>query len=244
VSALFAAGGLRPTRDQPADLAGHPSKRELGDEFRAAGEVDDVDVDLTREAVTGRGTAMSTVCREGAMRLPGSPGRTKEGPMGRTGRLAALLAAIAVLLTACGGGETADGPSAPDLEFENFDGELTSLSEFRGQPVVVNFWASWCAPCIAEMPDFERVHQDLQGQVRFLGLNTQDDRASADELVEFTGVTYDLALDPDGELFRAFGVIAMPTTYFVNEDGIIVHRHSGLATEQQLRGLIDEHLEP
>jgi cytochrome c biogenesis protein CcmG, thiol:disulfide interchange protein DsbE len=80
--------------------------------------------------------------------------------------------------------------------------------------------------------------------VRFLGLNTQDDRASAGALVEQTGVTYDLALDTDGDLFRDFEVFAMPSTYFVNEDGIIVHRHSGLATEDQLRDLIDEHLEP
>jgi len=164
--------------------------------------------------------------------------------VGRTGRLAASLAAVAMMLAACGGEGDDDGPPVPDQGFETFDGERTSLSEFQGEPVVVNFWASWCAPCIAEMPDFERVHQALQGQVRFLGLNTQDDRASADELVERTGVTYDLALDPDGELFRAFEVIAMPTTYFVNREGIIVHRHSGLATEQQLRGLIDEHLEP
>lgn len=166
--------------------------------------------------------------------------------MGRTGRLAKLLAglgAMVVVLAACSGAESAEGPPVPDLEFETFEGELTSLPEFQGEPVVVNFWASWCAPCIAEMPDFETVHQALQGQVRFLGLNTQDDRASADELVERTGVTYDLALDPDGELLRAFGVVAMPTTYFVSADGRIVHRHSGLATEQQLRELIDEHLE-
>jgi len=165
----------------------------------------------------------------------------------RTGRLAELLAGLAamvVVLAACAGGDSAEGPPVPDLPFETFEGELTSLPEFQGEPVVVNFWASWCAPCIAEMPDFETVHQALQGQVRFLGLNTQDDRASADELVERTGVTYDLALDPDGELLRAFEVVAMPTTYFVNEDGRIVHRHSGLATEQQLRELIDEHLEP
>jgi cytochrome c biogenesis protein CcmG, thiol:disulfide interchange protein DsbE len=158
-----------------------------------------------------------------------------------------LLAGLALVLAACSGdddGEVADGPPVPDREFETFEGEVTSLPQMAGEPIVVNFWASWCAPCIAEMPDFETVHQDLQGQVRFLGLNTQDDRASADDLVEQTGVTYDLALDTDGDLFRDFEVFAMPSTYFVNEDGIIVHRHSGLATEDQLRDLIDEHLDP
>jgi cytochrome c biogenesis protein CcmG, thiol:disulfide interchange protein DsbE len=167
--------------------------------------------------------------------------------MTRGRRLRTAAVSLALLLTACtDGGDDHDavGPAAPATEFETFAGEVTSLPELRGEPVVVNFWASWCAPCIAEMPDFETVHRDLRGEVRFLGLNTQDDRAAADQLVERTGVTYDLALDPDGELFRAFEVFAMPTTYFVNDRGEIAHRHSGLATEQQLRDLIDEHLDP
>jgi cytochrome c biogenesis protein CcmG, thiol:disulfide interchange protein DsbE len=153
---------------------------------------------------------------------------------------------LAMVLAACSGGEdiAASGPPAPDRPFETFDGETTSLPELEGTPVVVNFWASWCAPCIAEMPDFEAVHQDLGDRVRFLGLNTQDERAAADELVEQTGVTYDLALDPDGDLFRDFGVFAMPTTVFVDAAGRVAHRHSGLATQQQLRDLIDEHLAP
>lgn len=167
--------------------------------------------------------------------------------MSRGRRTRAVLAVLTLLLAACGGDGTAGeaaGPTAPQLEFETFDGEVTSLAAYEGEPVVVNFWASWCGPCVAEMPEFETVHQDLQGEVRFLGLNTQDDRASADQLVERTGVTYDLALDPDGELFRAFEVFAMPSTYFVNERGEIAHQHSGIATEDQLRELIDEHLDP
>jgi cytochrome c biogenesis protein CcmG, thiol:disulfide interchange protein DsbE len=162
-------------------------------------------------------------------------------------RRAALGVLVAVMLVACSGGDEvgeASGPPAPDRTFETFDGEETSLPELEGTPVVVNFWASWCAPCVAEMPDFERVHQDLGDRVRFLGLNTQDDRVAADELVEQTGVTYDLALDPDGDLFRDFGVFAMPTTVFVDAHGHVAHRHSGLATEQQLRDLIREHLDP
>jgi cytochrome c biogenesis protein CcmG, thiol:disulfide interchange protein DsbE len=117
------------------------------------------------------------------------------------------------------------------------------LADLDGEPLVVNFWASWCPPCVAEMPDFERVHQQVQGEVRFVGLNTQDNRADADRLVEQTGVTYDLALDPDGALFSDFEVVAMPSTFLVDEHGAIVHRHSGLLTETALRELIAEHLD-
>lgn len=154
---------------------------------------------------------------------------------------------LAVLLTACGAAATpqddaAAGPPVPDRSFETFDGQQLSLDELAGTPLVVNFWASWCPPCVAEMPDLERVHLDVADEVRFVGLNTQDSRQQAETLVARTGVTYDLGLDPDGTLFSDFEVVAMPTTFFVDAAGAIVHRHAGLLTEQQLRDLIAEHL--
>ncbi len=158
-----------------------------------------------------------------------------------------LIATILALgLAACGSGEDGGGaeagPPVTDRSFETFDGEQTSLRAFEGEPLVVNFWASWCPPCIAEMPEFEQVHLDRRDEVRFIGLNTQDNLAQAEALVEQTGVTYDLGLDPDGELFSDFEVISMPSTYFVNAAGAVVHRHAGILTEQQLQDLIDEHL--
>ncbi|MEX2548988.1 MAG: TlpA disulfide reductase family protein [Nitriliruptoraceae bacterium] len=156
--------------------------------------------------------------------------------------------AAALLLTACGGGtdeqarQEPGGPPAPERTFETLDGGELSLADVQGEPAVVNFWASWCPPCVAEMPDLERVHADRGDEVRFIGINTQDDRAQAEALAEQTGVTYELGLDPDGALFSDFEVVAMPSTFFVDAAGGIVHRHAGLMTEQQLRDLIDEHL--
>jgi cytochrome c biogenesis protein CcmG, thiol:disulfide interchange protein DsbE len=151
---------------------------------------------------------------------------------------------LVIGVAACSGmdGDDLAGPPVPDREYETFDGQTTSLPELGDEPMVVNFWASWCPPCVAEMPDLERVHQDVGHEVRFVGLNTQDSVDRAEELVEQTGVTYDLGSDPDGELFRDFEVVAMPSTYFVDEAGAIVHRHAGLLTEQQLRDLVTEHL--
>lgn len=164
-------------------------------------------------------------------------------------RRSVLLGLTAVLvLAACSGdgdaaGADADaGPPVSDRSFETFEGESISLAEFGGEPLVVNFWASWCPPCIAEMPEFERVHVDRGDEVRFIGLNTQDDFEQATALVEQTGVSYDLGLDPEGALFNDFEVIAMPSTYFVNAAGAVVHRHAGILDEQQLQDLIDEHL--
>jgi cytochrome c biogenesis protein CcmG/thiol:disulfide interchange protein DsbE len=159
-------------------------------------------------------------------------------------RLAAALVASGLLLTACGaqGTDELAGPPFPARSYETLEGGSSSLQDFEGEPMVVNFFASWCPPCVAEMPDLERVHLAVEDRVRFVGLNTQDGLAAAQDLVARTGVTYDIGLDPDGELFRDFEVIAMPSTFFVDADGAIVHRHAGLLTEPQLRDLVDQHL--
>jgi cytochrome c biogenesis protein CcmG, thiol:disulfide interchange protein DsbE len=138
--------------------------------------------------------------------------------------------------------QTAQGPSAtiaPEVAFELFDGTSARLADYRGSLLLVNFWASWCPPCVAEMPDLETVHRELRDEVAFLGINTQDDGDAAAELAERTGVTYDLALDPAGDLFRAFGVFGMPSTFLVSADGEIVDRHTGILTEAEIRSFLE-----
>ncbi len=134
-----------------------------------------------------------------------------------------------------------EGEPAPQIEFEMFDGATRSLSDFHGdQPLIVNFWASWCPPCVAEMPDIERVHQQLEGEVNFLGINTQDGEEEARRLVGETGVTYPLAWDRQGEIFAAFGVFGMPSTFFISSDGRVAGRNTGLLTQEALEKKIDE----
>ena len=144
------------------------------------------------------------------------------------------------------GPDTAAGDSGgrevPDVHFRYFDGSEGSLADFAGTPTVINFWASWCAPCVVEMPAFEAVHRELQPQVAFLGLNVGDEPAAARALVERTGVTYPLATDPDSGIFQAFGGIGMPTTVLVDADGIIVTMIGSRLRAQDLRSLIAEHL--
>ncbi|MDQ3619993.1 MAG: TlpA family protein disulfide reductase [Actinomycetota bacterium] len=125
----------------------------------------------------------------------------------------------------------------------DFEGGRFTLETYRGRPMVVNFWASWCSSCAAEMPAFEQVHQRLGGSVEFLGVNHSDARSSAEELSHSTGVTYRLAEDPQGQLFSAFGGTGMPTTAFVAADGDIAEVVVGQLSEQQLTSLIREHLE-
>lgn len=110
-----------------------------------------------------------------------------------------------------------------------------------GRPMVVNFFASWCVPCLEEMPDFERVHQEHQGHVAFVGLAENDPADRALAMVERTGVTYPTYTDPDGSALTAFGGIAMPTTVFIGADGEVLEVVSRKLSEDELRGKLDEH---
>lgn len=141
-----------------------------------------------------------------------------------------------------GEGEDTVGRPAPTSDYTTFDGEEASVADYAGTPMVVNFFASWCVPCVREMPAFEQVHQDVGDQVAFVGVNVQDSETEGQAIVDDTGITYDVGRDPDGSLLASFGGVAMPTTVLVDADGTIVRVLSGATTAEELRAAIDEDL--
>lgn len=136
-------------------------------------------------------------------------------------------------------GEPAD---LDTVAFTTFDDEVVPLASLRGAPVVVNFFASYCPPCIREMPALEAAHQAVGDEVRFLGLAMQDRPEEAQALVERTGVTYEVAQDPDGSVITALGGIVLPTTVLLDAEGDVVASHAGELTEEQLLELIADPL--
>lgn len=151
---------------------------------------------------------------------------------------------LGLLLAAC----SDDGDARPgvvedvdDIPFETFDGETTTLADFDG-PLVVNFFASWCTPCVTEMPEFDEVYRELDGAVTFIGLNYDDRADDAREIVERTGVTYPVGRDVDGELFQAFAGVGMPTTAFIRADGTVTMVRSTAVNQDDLRDLIRDEL--
>lgn len=171
--------------------------------------------------------------------------------------LLALIASAAVVVVLGGGDD--DGPKAtgstvtipltpsdpvdPDqATFTEFGGGDVALASLRGRPVVVNFFASFCTPCIEEMPAFEEVHQELGDQVTFLGLAVADRGDDALDLVKRTKVTYRTAQDRDGSVIEAFGGTLLPTTVLLDADGEVVARRLGALSADDLRELLDEEL--
>lgn len=123
---------------------------------------------------------------------------------------------------------TAPSPTAPagtvgEVTFERFDGSPATLAEYADRPLVVNFFAAWCAPCVRELPIVEAVHQALGDQVTFLGISVNERVEDGRRIAEQTGLTFDLGRDPRSEMLKAVGGAAMPTTVFVDATGRVVH---------------------
>lgn len=117
-----------------------------------------------------------------------------------------------------------EGFLAPDFAVERGDGGTFLLSEARGHPVILNFWASWCPPCRAEMPALDRVQKELASvglEVLAVNVTRQDTEVAARGLVADLGLDLPIAFDRDGQVERSYLVRALPTTFFIDAEGVI-----------------------
>jgi thiol-disulfide isomerase/thioredoxin len=184
-------------------------------------------------------------------------------PVRRLRALVVLLCAASVV-AACSGGGTPEArlskdndPASPPsitaatgqalhaavttpYEKLHADGSDT-LASYLGRPVVVNFFASWCNPCVTEMPDFQKVHEQLGDKVVFVGISADDRRKDAEDIVAKTKVSYDLGFDPDQRVLRAFGGLGLPTTVLIRADGTVAETRSGAISSGDLRAKIQKH---
>ncbi len=119
-------------------------------------------------------------------------------------------------------------PEAPDFTLLDLDGETHHLADYRGKVVIVNFWATWCPPCRAEMPSMQRAWEKLRNQgVVMLGIDVGEDEETVFQFLADYPVEFPLLLDRDSRVVDAWGVRGLPTTFVVDPEGRLVYRAVG-----------------
>lgn len=164
----------------------------------------------------------------------------------------ALVLALMLLMLAmagCGKNDESTGPldQAPDFFVYDEQGTMFRLSAFRGKPVVLNFWASWCGPCKSEMPAFQDAYETYGEEIQFMMVNmtdgTYETRLSASTFIQQMGYTFPVFYDPYYSAVSAYSIKSIPTTFFINADGYIVASIVGTINSARLRYCLDLLLE-
>jgi len=142
------------------------------------------------------------------------------------------------------------GQLAPDFEISDYDGSRQKLSDFRGRPVYVNFWATWCFPCLIEMQDIAELRGEFGDDLVIITVNRRESLNAAEayfrdlpRLDGSKGISFTInGMDPDDTLFDHYRAFAMPTSFFVDPDGVITTVGHGLINLEQMRTAVNEAL--
>lgn len=131
------------------------------------------------------------------------------------------------------------GYLAPQFTLSSTLGEEMALADYRGQPVVLNFWASWCPPCRAEVPHFQDASLKYNGQAVILGIDQGEPLPIVADFASAFRLSYPLLLDQDSAVNRQYGVAALPTTVFVDANGVVSEVYTGIVNGAVLEDRIE-----
>ena len=139
---------------------------------------------------------------------------------------------VALVIAGCGGSTITPGDGtpttapvvgarAPDFTLPTLDGETIILDELRGQPVILNFWATWCGYCRYQMPFLQAASEEKENEMEFVGINIRENIDKVRQAIEDDSIDYTIALDGDGAVANSYNVRPIPATFFLDEQGII-----------------------
>lgn len=135
---------------------------------------------------------------------------------------------------------------APDFTVYDLEGNEVKLSDMRGKPVVLNFWATWCGPCKSEMPHFQNLYVEYGDRVEFMMVNltdgAQETQADVEEYITENGYTFPVYCDTSMYAAAVYGVYSIPTTFFIGSEGEALYYQMGAMSEDMLRSAIDDML--
>lgn len=146
-----------------------------------------------------------------------------------------LLLILLVLLAGCGPVSTApQGKVARPFSLPGLDGRKHGLAEYTGKVVILNFWATWCIPCRAEVPDLEHEYRVHAGELVVLGVDYQEPPSDVQSFVKEIGLTYPILMDASGTVHDAYGVGGLPQTFVLDRAGRVVVSRVGIASRDRL----------
>lgn len=130
---------------------------------------------------------------------------------------------------------------ATDITVYNENNEAINLSSFKGKPIVINFWTTWCVYCKTEMQYFEKLYQQLKEDVTFIMLNVtiEDDKQEVEKYIKEQGYTFPVYYDTDGTAMYSYRITGYPVTVFIDKDFQINRTHQGMITQENLQKYID-----
>lgn len=134
------------------------------------------------------------------------------------------------------------GAIAPPFETMRLDGETLRLIDLRGAPIVLNFWATWCAPCVYEMPELQAFHE-ANPDARLIALNLGEHPNTVAAWARDYGLTFDVALDPSGEIAKQYWLRGQPSTYVISPGGVVTHIFYGATTRAALEQALQPYLD-
>ena len=120
-----------------------------------------------------------------------------------------------------------EGVQAPDFTGELIDGTSITLSELQGKPVIINFWATWCGPCVKEMPAFERLKDDFGDKIGIIAVNCGDDAGTVKDFMEENGYTFPVVLDEEYSISMLYPTNSIPYTVVLDAEGKVTHISTG-----------------
>ena len=133
------------------------------------------------------------------------------------------------------------GDLAPEFSGTTIDGQTVALSDLDGKLVVINVFASWCGPCRAETPHLVEIYDELdRDEVEFVGLNLQETPGAVQTFKEEFSIEYPLLLNEGGEITDIYSPIGLPTTWFIDQEGIVRFTFSGPLTKESLQVILDD----
>jgi thiol-disulfide isomerase/thioredoxin len=136
--------------------------------------------------------------------------------------------------------EESDKIKAIDFKLKDLNGKEVSLSDYKGKKVFLNFWASWCPPCKAEMPEMEKLYQETKdSDLVILAVNLSEDKSTVQNFIKNNKYTFSVLLDSDNAAAMKYQVVSIPTSYFIDKEGNVVAKHIGSMTLENMKSYID-----